>query len=41
MVKISDTLSGHNNWVNSVCYSWDGKRIVSGGEDNCIKIWKV
>ena len=24
------TLRGHTHWVNSVCFSPDGKRIVSG-----------
>lgn len=30
---------GHNGQVNSVCYSPDGKRIVSCGSDNTIRIW--
>ena len=33
------TLTGHSNWVNSVAYSPDGKHIVSGSEDETVKIW--
>lgn len=33
------TLSGHRDIVNSVAFSPDGHRIVSGGHDCCIKIW--
>jgi WD40 repeat protein len=35
------TLYGHNNCVMSVCYSSDGKRILSGSYDKTIKIWDV
>ena len=27
--------------VHSVAFSWDGKRVVSGGGDAVIKIWDV
>jgi hypothetical protein len=33
------TLEGHTDRVNSVAYSPDGSRIVSGSKDNTIKIW--
>jgi len=33
------TLCGHKSHVNSVALSPDGKHIVSGGEDNTIKVW--
>jgi WD40 repeat protein len=33
------TLSGHSDWVYSVAYSPDGRRLVSGAHDNTIKIW--
>jgi WD40 repeat protein len=32
-------LSGHKNDVNSVAYSPDGRIIVSGSDDNTIRIW--
>ena len=33
------TLTGHLNWVRSVAYSPDGKHIVSGSNDETVKIW--
>jgi len=33
------TLTGHNDLVNSVAYSPDGRYIVSGSRDNTIKVW--
>jgi WD40 repeat protein len=35
------TLTGHSNSVTSLAFSADGKFLVSGGEDNLIKIWQV
>src|SRR5262249_47787016 len=32
-------LLGHTGAVNSVCYSSDGKRIVSGSEDKTVRVW--
>ena len=32
---------GHAAWVNSVCYSPDGKYIASGSDDKTVKIWEV
>ncbi len=32
-------LKGHTNKINSVCYSPDGKKIVSASADNTIKLW--
>ena len=32
-------LSGHNDSVNSVSFSPDGKRLASGSDDNTVKIW--
>ena len=34
-------LTGHRRGVNSVAVSPDGKRIVSGSDDNLVKIWAV
>ena len=33
------TLTGHSETVNSVAYSPDGKHIVSGSDDNTVKVW--
>jgi len=33
------TLRGHSDYVRSVAYSPDGKHIVSGSEDNTVKVW--
>ena len=34
-------LKGHRNAVGSVCFSLDGKRLVSTGGDNTLCIWDV
>ena len=31
--------SAHSGWVISVAFSPDGKTIVSGSEDNALKVW--
>ena len=35
------TLTGHENYVNSVCISNDSKFIVSGSVDKSIKVWDL
>ena len=33
------TLTGHSGYVRSVAYSPDGKHLVSGSNDNTVKVW--
>jgi len=32
-------MTGHTGVVNSIDFSLDGKRVVSGSEDTLVKIW--
>jgi len=32
-------LSGHDDWVYSVCFSPDGKKIATGSRDRTVQIW--
>ena len=32
-------LEGHTNWVTSVSISADGRRVVSGSDDNTVRVW--
>ena len=34
-------LSGHTDAVRAVAYSEDGKQIISGGNDNAVRIWSL
>ena len=38
---IQNVLVGHTDWVMSVAFSQDGKRIVSGSSDNTIRVWNA
>ena len=35
------TYKGHANWVSSVVWSPDGKRIASGSNDNTVQVWNA
>ncbi|HTK09030.1 MAG TPA: serine/threonine-protein kinase [Ktedonobacteraceae bacterium] len=32
---------GHSGWVGAVGWSWDGKRIASGGYDQTVQVWNA
>jgi WD40 repeat protein len=32
---------GHTEWVNSVCFSPDGRYILSGSSDNTLRLWEI
>jgi WD40 repeat protein len=32
-------LKGHTDWVRSVAFSYDGTQIVSGSDDNSVRVW--
>ena len=35
------TLTGHNDWVNAVAITPDGKKAVSGSGDDTLKVWDL
>jgi len=35
------TLTGHTGWVNTVAFSSDDHRLISGGDDATLRIWDV
>ena len=39
--KYIKTLKGHSGAVLSVCFSYDGKYLISGSGDNTLKVWNV
>ena len=34
-------LKGHNSFVNSVAFNYNGTIIASGSDDNTIKLWNI
>jgi WD40 repeat protein len=35
------SLPGYTKWVRSVAFSPDGQHIVSGSDDELVKVWSV
>jgi len=35
------TLEGHSGWVDSVAFSLDGQRVVSGSNDRTMRLWDI
>ena len=38
-LELVSELNGHRDWINHVVYTHDGRRIVSSGSDETIRIW--
>jgi WD40 repeat protein len=36
-----NTLQGHSGWVNCIAIAQDGLTLISGSEDNTIKLWNL
>lgn len=39
--RLASTLGGHTSKIESLCFSYDGKCIITAGYDEKIKIWEV
>ena len=35
------TLRGHTDWVNSVLFSQDGTKVLSGSWDKTVRVWRI
>ena len=41
MELLSEKTNAHSNWIRSVTFSPDGTKIVSGSDDQTIKVWDM
>ena len=41
MELLSEKTNAHSDWINSVAFSPDGTKIVSGSNDGTIKVWDL
>ncbi|MEA5502271.1 hypothetical protein VB735_03945 [Halotia wernerae UHCC 0503] len=40
-IQECNQIQGHQGWVRSVCFSFDGKYIATAGDDCTARVWKV
>ena len=41
MELLSEKTNAHSDWIRSVTFSPDGTKIVSGSDDQTIKVWDL
>ena len=41
MELLSEKTNAHSDWIRSVAFSPDGTKIVSGSDDQTIKVWDL
>ena len=41
MELLSEKTDAHSDWIKSVAFSPDGTKIVSGSDDETIKVWDL
>ncbi|MCX5936532.1 MAG: AAA-like domain-containing protein, partial [Pseudanabaena sp. LacPavin_0818_WC45_MAG_42_6] len=39
--NLKQTLSGHTNWITSLCFSRTGQHLASASRDGTIRLWKM
>ena len=39
--QVLKVLEGHTGWVRAVAISTDGTKIVSGSDDNTVRVWSM
>ncbi len=39
--SLIQTFEGHSNFVNTLCFSRDGAKLLSGGDDATVRLWDI